>query len=107
MARVGSTYAPDGQGIRPECRSRLFSSGRRTDRVIVLLHGFTNCPKQFERLGQALASRGDNVFIPRLPWHGESNRMTSDLTRLTAEDLLAAGEAAVDAADPLSRHAAV
>src|SRR5437660_4567140 len=107
MARLDSTYARDGGDIRPECRTRLIPSGSRTDRVIVLLHGFTNCPKQFERLGEALAGRGYNVLIPRLPWHGEGNLMTTDLSRLTAEELVAAGEDAVDIAHGLGRHVTV
>jgi pimeloyl-ACP methyl ester carboxylesterase len=49
---------------------------------VVLFHGFTNCPQQFEELGHYLHDRGANVYIPRIPYHGNADRLTRDLAKL-------------------------
>ena len=83
------------------------AGGAATDRVVVLLHGFTNCPKQFDLLAAHLARRGDRVLIPRLPRHGMADRMTTELGLLTAEELARAGNDAVDIAHGLGAHVTV
>jgi pimeloyl-ACP methyl ester carboxylesterase len=107
LARVDSVRAHEGPEVNSECRTRLLTSGKKADRVVVLLHGFTNCPKQFDRLGTDLARLGCNVLIPRLPQHGMSNRMTDDLSRLTAPELVQAGDDAVDIAEGLGSRVTV
>jgi esterase/lipase len=62
----------------------------------VLLHGFTDSPKQFQALADSLYARGDNVFVPRLPHHAERGRDVGALARLTAAELCHAADAAVD-----------
>jgi alpha-beta hydrolase superfamily lysophospholipase len=57
-------------------------------RVIVCYHGYTNCPFQFQALAEHFHAEGNNVFIPRLPYHGLSDRMTTEQARLTAADLV-------------------
>ena len=84
--------------IRPECVAQLFEHGRPTEKVFVLMHGLSNCPAQFTKLGRLLFERGHNVIIPRIPYHGEENRLATDWGRLTAGDMLDAGNQAVDLA---------
>ncbi len=96
VRRVDVLRAGDGADINPLCRTVLMSHGRRTGRVVVLLHGLTNCPRQFEALGQILCDRGANVLIARIPHHGLSDRLTTDLSRLTAEELARFGEEVMD-----------
>jgi alpha-beta hydrolase superfamily lysophospholipase len=109
QARPAATYAEalarfqvlagrDGRETNAACRSRLFTRGGRTGRVVVLLHGFTNCPKQFERLGILLHDAGANVLIPRVVRHGLGDRMTHDLAGLTGRELVDAAGEAVDIA---------
>ncbi|MEP6494200.1 MAG: alpha/beta fold hydrolase [bacterium] len=78
--------------------SILLTHGARTARAVVLLHGFTDSPRQFAALAESLYARGDNVFVPRLPHHAERARNVGDLARLTAPELSRAGDAAVDIA---------
>jgi len=73
----------------------------------VLLHGFTNCPRQFYALAERYHARGYNVFVPRFPYHGLYNRAPKELSKLTAEDLVRTGMAAVDIARGLGRHVTV
>jgi len=91
----------DGPEVNPACRSRLMTHGSRVGRAVVLLHGFTNCPKQFDRIGSMLHAAGANVLLPRLPRHGLRDRMTEELVRLTGSELLAASAEAVDVAHGL------
>ena len=82
------------QGIRPECRSIVMLHGERTERVMVLWHGFTSAPPQFEPLGRMFFERGYNVYIPLQPRHGR-RRMTRALEGLTVVDLQAAALRAI------------
>ncbi|MEU8421327.1 alpha/beta fold hydrolase [Micromonospora sp. NPDC048835] len=60
--------------VRPESRSRLLSHGVRTERVVLLLHGYTLAPEQYEDLAQEFFDRGYNVWVPRAPQHGHVDR---------------------------------
>ncbi|MFO7631382.1 MAG: alpha/beta fold hydrolase [Caldilinea sp.] len=94
-------------GARPDCTGELLTHGRQTGRAIVLLHGFTNCPRQFRNLAEQYHTRGYNVFVPRFPYHGLYNRAPSELAKLTLEDLVRTGMTAVDIARGLGRHVTV
>jgi carboxylesterase len=86
----------DGPNVNPLCQSRLYTHGRRTERSLVLLHGFTNCPQQMDALGRHFFERGWNVFIPRYPRHGYSDRLTNAVSELRAEHLIALANRAMD-----------
>ena len=81
-------------------RSILLTHGRRTPITVVLLHGFTNSPLQFDSLGRILYSEGDNVYIPRLPHHADKAGSAA-LSLIKATELRAAADSAVDVADGL------
>lgn len=62
------------------------------------MHGLSNAPGQFSKLGQLLYEQGHNVYLPRLPTHGERNLMSEDFGQLTAVEMLAASNQAVNRA---------
>jgi carboxylesterase len=95
---VDSLRSLDGTAVASECGTELLTHGGRTRRVIVMLHGLTNCPAQFDSLGRLSFARGANVLIPRLPRHGYANRMTTELARLNAHELCAFTDRVIDAA---------
>ncbi len=101
VAQVSAEVGRDGPGISSACGTRLFTHGRKVGRVAVLLHGFTSCPRQFDRFGRVLYEQGWNVLIPRLPRHGLPSRMTGALAGFTAEELVGAAGRALDLADAL------
>jgi len=101
IRRVDELRAADGPEVSPACRTRLWTHGRSTARVIVLLHGLTNCPAQFDSLGRLSYERGANVLIPRLPRHGLANRMTEALAYTNAAELCAYTDRVLDAAHGL------
>ena len=86
-ARLDALEAAEQADILPVCRARLWSSGQATGTVVVLLHGYTNCPHQFDQLGAFLHEAGHTVYAPRLPVHGQVDRMTRDLGTMSPEML--------------------
>jgi carboxylesterase len=85
----------------------VLSHGHPTERVFVLLHGFTNSPRQFRELGERLFATGANVVIPRLPHHGLSDRLTDAHGDLRATDLILYAETGIDIARGLGRRITV
>jgi predicted dienelactone hydrolase len=98
---------PSDPSLLTDCRSRLADHGGPTDTVIVLFHGYTNCPAQYHELADELAKLGYTVYVPLMPHHGEADREHSTLDKLTAEQLVAYGNDAVDLADGLGDRVVV
>jgi pimeloyl-ACP methyl ester carboxylesterase len=55
--------------------------------AVLLLHGLTNSPPQYDALAPLLRARGHAVLVPRLPLHGYRDRLTDALAALRATDL--------------------
>jgi len=98
LERWRAVEARDTPDISPECRTRSFLHDGRTRDVLVLIHGLTNCPKQFATLGERFRERGWNVLIARLPHHGLRDRMTHQLARLTASEIARFTDEVIDIA---------
>jgi carboxylesterase len=107
MAKARELLADEGEGVNPVCRSRVLDQGQRSAKSVVLLHGFTNCPKQFDVIADAYAAAGYSVVIPRLPGHGKSDRLTKDLSDITPQALADSGNRAVDIAAGLGEQVEV
>ncbi len=105
---VKAMQEQDNQDLaRDVCVTKLFDHGSQTEHVIILLHGFTNCPEQFAILGKQFHDAGFNVLIPRLPYHGLSDRLTDVLVKLKAEDLCRFGDDVIDIAHGLGKKVTV
>lgn len=57
----------------------------------MLLHGLAASPRQFAAFGRLLFERGHNVLVLRLPRHGHADRLTDEMSALTAPELAAFG----------------
>jgi carboxylesterase len=88
----------DDKVAAPAGRSIVLAHGHSTARAVVLLHGFTNSPRQFDSLADIFYRAGDNVYVPRLPHHAERGGNASALAAITAEALRDAADGAVDIA---------
>ena len=97
----------DGPNVNPACETRVYTHGHRTERALVLLHGFTNCPQQFDAMGRQFHELGWNVVIPRYPQHGDSDRLTTSIAALRAEHLVTLANRAADGAAGLGEHVTV
>ena len=91
IAADSAIAAPGGAPI-------LLVHEARAPRAVVLLHGFTDSPRQFASLADSLFAQGDNVFVPRLPHHAERGKDVGELAHLTASELCRAADQAVDVA---------
>lgn len=98
---IGQRQLADSRIAAPGGSTIFMTHGGRRARVAVLLHGFTNSPRQFQQFGEMLFAAGDNVYVPRLPRHGEMHGTAGLLAGLTAEELRGAADSAVDVADGL------
>jgi hypothetical protein len=67
----------------------------------VLFHGLTNCPQQFDVFARELHAKGQNVYVPRLPYHGYADRMTKAIGKLTVADIEGAARGAAQLAQGL------
>jgi len=85
----------------------LLTHRGRTDRATLLLHGLTASPLQFAAIAQYVWERGDNVYVPRLPRHGHTNRLTEALCDLRADELRSHAEESLDYAFRLGRRVRV
>ena len=61
----------------------------------MLFHGLTNCPQQFDDFAKQVHAGGDNVYVPRLPRHGYTDKRTRAIGEITATEI---EDAASDAA---------
>jgi pimeloyl-ACP methyl ester carboxylesterase len=102
--RIAALRERDDGRVLPEARLQFFTHGAQTDKAIVFVHGYTNCPKQFVELGRRFFRLGYNVLIANLPRHGNPDRMTADQSNLTAEELAAYGDETADIAVGLGRR---
>jgi len=66
---------------------RLYDHCRPVEDAVVLFHGFTNCPQQFDELARDFHARGCNVYVPLIPRHGKKDRLTRALSGLTVSEL--------------------
>jgi hypothetical protein len=105
--RFDTSVQRDPEQVDPASRSQLIGPGHRTQRAIVFFHGLTNSPQQFLRLGSRFTAHDYTLLIPRLPYHGYRDRMTTELERLTMDDLIDTTAEAVDIAAGLADEVSV
>ena len=107
LQRIEAFESAEGVDFNPQCHTRFMTHGQKVENVIVLIHGYTNCPQQFAELGTQLYDLGHNVLTMPLPHHGLADRVTPDLANLTAEELAEYGDRVIDIAQGLGDHVKV
>lgn len=98
VAAISQRQAVDDSIAVPGARSILLVDGAATARAIVLLHGLTDSPRQFEALAYLLHADGNNVYVPRLPQHGLRGGHVGALSALTAAELRGVADSVVNEA---------
>ena len=107
FARWAEVEARDDETIDERCRAWSLIHDEPVETTVVLLHGYTNCPYMFRRLGADLHEIGWNVLVPRYPYHGYEDKLSTDQGKLTAEDLVGTTDEAVDIAEGLGDRVVV
>ena len=82
--------------VRQEGRSIFLSHGKKAECCIILIHGYTNSPRQFKKLGKQFFEQGNNVFIPRMPYHGLLDIMTKEHSRLSVSSMINYADSIID-----------
>jgi len=85
----------------------LRTHGAKVKRSIVFFHGFTNAPRQYEKLAQCFFERGYNIYVPRVPHHGHSDLLTPEVGKLSMEDILSVCNDSIDIAKGLGEEVTV
>ena len=98
VTAIGRRQAVDDSIAAPGARSILLVDGAPTARAIVLLHGLTDSPRQFEAFAYLLHADGNNVYVPRLPQHGLRGKSVGVLSALTAAQLRGVADSVVNEA---------
>lgn len=101
VALIARKQASDDSVADPGARSIFLTNGQRAARVVVLFHGLTDSPRQFETLAHLLHDAGDNVYVPRLPRHGVLGGDARTLAALTADELQRSADSSVNIANGL------
>jgi esterase/lipase len=107
MARVAALQAKDGSDVRDDSRTRLWSQGKKAEHGLVYYHGYTNAPPQFKILGEDLGKMGYNVLAARLPYHGLKDPLTTEQSKMTAEDMAALTQETADIAQGLGEKVTI
>lgn len=99
--RIKAIQSRDTADTLSVARTQFMAQGRKVTRAIVFLHSLSNSPEQFYELGKRFFDEGYNVLIPRMPYHGSANRMTTEQAQLDGNRLLSYLNEAVDVAQGL------
>ncbi|MEZ4664149.1 MAG: alpha/beta fold hydrolase, partial [Caldilineaceae bacterium] len=89
------------------CESQLLDHGAPVEQVMVMFHGYRNCPRQMQELGQIFYEHGYNVIIPRAPHMGLADPLAPEQAELTADELSYFSTEAVDIAQGLGDRVTV
>jgi pimeloyl-ACP methyl ester carboxylesterase len=101
LQRVETLRGKELPDMNPVCKLQLMTHGKKVERAIILVHGYSNCPQQFRALGQRYYDLGYNVLLVPMPYHGLADQMTTAHAQLKAEDLAAYADETVDIAQGL------
>lgn len=89
------------------CETQMLDHGQPAAQVMVLFHGYRNCPRQMQELGEIFYAKGYNVIIPRAPYMGLADPLAPEQAELTADDLSYFSTEAVDIAQGLGDEVTV
>jgi alpha-beta hydrolase superfamily lysophospholipase len=108
LAQVAAiASAEEDPRINPTCRGYAVTHGRPVERATLLIHGYTNCPRQYRAFAARLHGLGHNVYVPRMPHHGLADRMNTDQARLGEAEMLRYLDEALEVAHGLGAEVRV
>ena len=67
---TNATIAAAPHGLQPSCVPRRFRAEGPYKGLVVLFHGYSACPQQFDDLAPLLAAQGMEVLVPLVPGMG-------------------------------------
>ena len=85
--------------------TQLLTHGNTTQKAVVMFHGITADPSQFNGLAKHFFDAGYNVYIPLAPHHGTANK--KDHGAVTARELVDFVNQSITTATGLGEHVGV
>lgn len=104
---IARRQAGDDSVASPGARSILLTTGAPTPLAVVLFHGLTDSPRQFEAFAYLLHADGNNVYVPRLPQHGLRGMDAEALGALTADQLRGVADSVISEVRGLGKSVVV
>jgi hypothetical protein len=104
VSQIEDVKSRDGESVNEVCKSKSLLHNKKVEHTIVIFHGFTNCPEQFSQLGTKIYDLGWNVYIPRIPHHGNEDVLADELQNLTSGELVNTIAESVDIASGLGNE---
>ncbi|WP_127506893.1 alpha/beta hydrolase [Actinoplanes solisilvae] len=106
-ARVADAVSRDeaDPAVTARCRTRALVHPGRTAKAVLMLHGYTDCPAQFDELARLYYDQGYNVLVPRAPRHGVTDPKAH--AGLHADELLAYASDSLDLVSALGDEAGI
>jgi pimeloyl-ACP methyl ester carboxylesterase len=91
--------------VQSDCRTKLLVHPGRTAKSVLMVHGYTSCPQDYDQLAQLFYERGYNVYVPREAHHGLDDLKATG--KLTIDGLLDYADNAMDITAGLGQEAGV
>ena len=104
LERIAILRSQDSGAANPVGELQFLTHNQQTEKAIIFVHGYTNCPQQFKSLGEYFFALGYNVLIAPLPHHGLADRLTKEHAKLKAEELAVYGDQVVDIGQGLGKY---
>ena len=82
----------------------LLTYGARTEKAIILAHGFGSSPAPFKEMAGLFFERGYNVLVMTMPYNGLADQLNTEQAKMQAEDFMRYGDEVVDIARGLGDH---
>jgi pimeloyl-ACP methyl ester carboxylesterase len=83
-------------GFDPRLKTILLDHGKKTRRAVLWFHGYTSATLQFKPLAELCHRQGYNAFVPCIPHHGFKDRLSGEVSRIDARELVRFTEQMVD-----------
>ncbi len=98
VAKINARQAKEvaTPGFRPDLKSMLLTHGQKTRRAVLWFHGYTAAPREFAELAQLTFEKGYNTFVPCAPHHGFADRLSPEVSRVKADELVRYTDEMVD-----------
>ncbi len=98
VAKISAKQATEvaTPGFRPDLKSILLTHGGKTRRAVLWFHGYTVATLQFAPLAQLCFDKGYNAFVPCIPHHGFKDRLSPEVSRVKAAELVRFTDEMVD-----------
>ena len=75
-------------GFDPRLQTILMSHGGKTRRAVLWFHGYTATTLQFKPLAELCFQKGYNVLVPCVLHHGMRDRLSPEISKIDARELV-------------------